>query len=523
MAWHIRDGDVSSGSSVGSCLLHLPITMAELAGWEQAISCRDRRPDRASRAPGLLLAPQRRTTSRATTHPRDRRLPEKHVEAARQVFEHFARILDAPFSLRLWDGTTIPLGHSGTDGPCISIARPGVLGALFRRPSFDHLFRRYVSGDIDIEGGDLISFVEAARRRKKETKLRLGDLRKGFPLTKALPLLLARDRPAAVRHEFHGGDAPRRGTNDGDKEFIQFHYDASNEFYELFLDPEMVYSCAYFRDWTNTLELAQRDKLDLICRKLRLRAGDTFLDIGSGWGALLCHAARHYGAQAHGVTLSQAQYDYAQARLERLGLQDRVTVSLADYMTLEGRYDKIASIGMYEHVGIANYQAYFKKMHRLLAAGGVFLNHGITRRAKRNIKNFGKISASRRVIMKYIFPGAELDHIGHTVQVMESCGFEVHDVEGLRRHYARTCRLWHDRLAARRETAIALVGPERYRMWVAYLAGVTVGFEYGPLHVFQTVATRQGDAVPLPPTREDLYREATPPIQEFVEQDAMVE
>ena len=386
-----------------------------------------------------------------------------------------------------------------------------MLGALLRRPSFDHLFRRYVSGDIAIEGGDLISLARVARERRKAARLRLGDLRRGFPWTKALPLLLARDRAVEIRHEFQGGDAPRRSGKDKDKDFIQFHYDASNEFYALFLDSEMVYSCAYFRDWSNSLEQAQRDKLDLICRKLRLRAGESLLDIGSGWGALLCHAAQHYGVSAHGVTLSQAQYDYAQAKIARLGLQDRVTVSLADYMTLEGRYDKIASIGMYEHVGIANYTAYFNKMHELLAPGGVFLNHGITRRAKRNIKNFGKISPSRRVILKYIFPGAELDHIGHTVQVMESCGFEIQDVEALRRHYARTCRLWHDRLSARREEAIALVGPERYRMWVAYLAGVTVGFEYGPLHVFQTVATKQGDALSLPPTREDLYRAVEPP------------
>ena len=161
--------------------------------------------------------------------------------------------------------------------------------------------------------------------------------------------------------------------------------------------------------------------LGLSCRKLRLRIGELLLDIGSGWGALLSHAAQHYGVSAHGVTLSQAQYDYAQAKIARLGLQDRVTVSLAYYMTLQGRYDKIASIGMYEHVGIGNYTAYSKKMHELLAQGGVLLNLGITRRAKRNIKNFGKIRPSRRVILKYIFPGAKLDHIGHTVQVMEFC------------------------------------------------------------------------------------------------------
>ena len=185
-----------------------------------------------------------------------------------------------------------------------------------------------------------------------------------------------------------------------------------------------------------------------------------------------------------------------------------MTVALADYMTLEGRYDKIASIGMYEHVGIANYPAYFKKIHGLLGDGGIFLNHGITRRAKRNVKNFAKVSPGKRVILKYIFPGGELDHIGHTLQAMESCGFEVHDVEGLRRHYARTCRLWHDRLVARREAAIGLVGPERYRMWVAYLAGVTVGFEHGPMRIYQTVATRQTAAAVLPPTRADLYEAA---------------
>jgi cyclopropane-fatty-acyl-phospholipid synthase len=471
-------------------------------------------------APGLLLAPERGTTPAAMITSRETPLQDRQIEAAREIFEHFARILDAPFSLRLWDGSKIPLGRAGADGPCIRVAGPGVLGALFRRPSFEHLFRRYASGDIDIEGGDLLEFVDAARRRKKESGIRLRNLRKGFPWAKALPLLLAQDRSAAIRHQFDRGDAPRRGK-DKEKEFIQFHYDASNKFYALFLDPEMVYFCAYFRDWSNTLEEAQRDKLDLVCHKLRLRVGETFLDIGSGWGALLCHAAQRYGVLAHGVTLSQAQHDHAQARIERLGLRDRVTVSLTDYMALDGRYDKIASIGMYEHVGIANYPAYFKKMHALLAPGGIFLNHGITRRAKRNIKNFGKISPSRRVILKYIFPGAELDHIGHTVQVMESCGFEVHDVEGLRRHYARTCRLWHDRLTARREEAITLVGPERYRMWVAYLAGVTMGFEYGPLHVFQTVATRQGEAVSaLPPTREDLLGV---PAEETAVQSAVVQ
>ena len=435
-------------------------------------------------------------------------MSEPRLEAARQVLGHLAKQLDVPFSVRLWDGSTLALGQAAMDGPVIAIAGPEVLGALLRRPSLDHLFRRYVSGDLSLADGDLIGFVETARQAKKGVRLRVSDLRKGFPWRAVLTLLLARDRPQAIEHEFRAGERPTaRPTARRNQALIQFHYDVSNAFYELFLDPEMVYSCAYFRSWSTSLEQAQRDKLDLICRKLRLRPGHSLLDIGSGWGALLCHAARHYGVRAHGVTLSQTQYDYARSKIERLGLADRVTVALGDYMTLEGRYDRIASIGMYEHVGIANYPAYFKKIHDLLAEDGVFLNHGITRRAKRNIKNFAKVSPGKRVILKYIFPGAELDHIGHTLQAMESAGFEIHDVEGLRRHYARTCRLWHDRLVARRAAAIDLIGPERYRMWVAYLAGVTVGFEHGPMRIYQTVATKQAAAT-LPPTRADLYAAA---------------
>ncbi len=437
---------------------------------------------------------------------------QRQLAAARRIFEYLATAVDIPFSLRLWDGTMIPLGRDAAGDAYFAISGPGVLGSLLRRPTLDNLFRHYVTGAIDIRGSNLITCMDVARRTKKEGNVRLRDLRRGFPWIEAVPLLFAgRDR---VRVEYESDDdgSGRRQAARDDKALIQFHYDVSNDFYALFLDREMVYSCAYFTDWSNSLDQAQEDKLDIICRKLRLRPGESFLDIGSGWGALLCHAAQHYGIRAHGVTLSQAQFDYATDKIERLGLKDRVTVALCDYRTLEGRYDKIASIGMYEHVGIANYEAYFKKIRGLLGGRGIFLNHGITRRAKRKIENFGKISPGKRVILKYIFPGSELDHIGHTLQVMESCGFEVHDVEGLRLHYARTLRLWLDRLTARREEAIAQVGPERYRMWIAYLAGVMGGFEHGPQQVFQIVAVKRADkaASPLPPTRDDLYRVAPP-------------
>jgi cyclopropane-fatty-acyl-phospholipid synthase len=430
---------------------------------------------------------------------------------ARRIVEHFAKQLDVPLSFRLWDGTSIPLGAGAQEGRGVFVTSSNAFTELLRRPSLDTLFQLHARGEIDLEGLDLIEVMAIARDRKKQGRLGLKDLRKGFPWAAALPLafpLAFSGRDATdVAHRFEGDETGHAEARRDNKRLIQFHYDASNEFYALFLDKEMIYSCAYFTEWHDDIDRAQRDKLDHICRKLRLKPGERFLDIGCGWGALLCHAAAHYGVTAHGVTLSQAQHDYAIEKIARLNLSDRVTVELKDYNTLDGAYDKIASIGMYEHVGIANYPTYFRKLHGLLAPEGILLNHGITRRAKRNIKNFGKISGGKRVILKYIFPGSELDHIGHSVQEMESAGFEVQDVENLRLHYGRTCKLWHDRLAARREDAIALIGAERTRMWLAYLAGVTGAFDQGPLRIYQTVATKQnlGAKSPLPPTRADLY------------------
>jgi cyclopropane-fatty-acyl-phospholipid synthase len=294
------------------------------------------------------------------------------------------------------------------------------------------------------------------------------------------------------------------------KDYIQFHYDLGNDFYKLFLDDEMQYSCGYFTDWNNSLEQAQRDKLDMICRKLRLQPGDRMLDIGCGWGGLVCHAAQKYGVTAHGVTLSQEQLDYTREKVRRLGLEDRITVELRDYNTLDGSYDKISSIGMYEHVGIANYPAYFRKIWSLLRDRGIVLNHGITRRAKAQKGRFKKMRPEHKLIAKYIFPGGELDHIGHTVESLEATRFEVHDVENWREHYALTTRFWCQRLAARKDEAIAMVGPERYRLWAAYLAGVSFAFHDGSLRIFQVVASKHAakGRAELPSTRADLYRPA---------------
>ncbi len=437
---------------------------------------------------------------------------DKYLRAARRIFQHLAEVADARFSIKLWDGSIIPLGDKVDPDFYISIKGPGVLGGLLRRPSLENLIRQYATGNIDFHGGTLITFYELVRQRGQRSKgVSTGQikkrLRKGLILREALPLLFAPGEEKKLAESYTGDDTGRKQSRRDEKDFIQFHYDLSNDFYQLFLDPEMQYSCAYFTNWENSLEQAQRDKLEMICRKLRLQPGERFLDIGCGWGGLICHAVKNYQVEGHGVTLSQKQYDFAVDKVKRLGLEDRIRIELRDYRELSGEYDKISSIGMYEHIGIANYVTYFSKVRSLLRDRGIFLNHGITRRAKHSKRRFSRITPGRRFIIKYIFPGSELDHIGHSVEVMEACGFEVHDVEAWREHYALTTRLWCHRLEANREEAIADVGEERFRLWIAYLAGVSFAFQDGSLRIFQTVATKHGRKGPstLPPGRAHLY------------------
>ena len=324
---------------------------------------------------------------------------------------------------------------------------------------------------------------------------------------KLSPFLLARTEEAADDQGFAGDIIGKKRKTADNKDYIQFHYDLSDEFYALFLDPEMVYSCAYFTDWTNGIAQAQADKLEMICRKLRLKSGERFLDIGCGWGGLICHAAEAYGVTAHGITLSENQLAFARAKVKRLGLQDRVTVELMDYSAMSGRFDKIASIGMYEHIGLKNIPGYMQKMRSLLSDDGLFLNHAIARRAPKESWFKRGLRPEQRAIAKYIFPGGELDDIGHSLVAMERAGFEVQDVEAWRTHYARTCKLWCERLTVERARAIDFVGEEKYRIWVAYLAGVSLAFSRGTLRIFQTLVSKSPKRPPaLPPTRADLYR-----------------
>jgi cyclopropane-fatty-acyl-phospholipid synthase len=435
--------------------------------------------------------------------------PDRQLAAARALFEQIARDVNAPFQVELWDGNRVALGANagGNEAPALRIEDAGALRRLLRWPTLETVARLYAAGRIGIAGTDLMDFVERARRQR--VKVRLGDLDKGALIKRAWPLLFAPDTGGQPSHEYAGEATGRDQGKRDEKAFIQFHYDVSNAFYRLFLDPQMQYSCGYFTDWSNGIAQAQHDKLEMICRKLRLQPGERFLDVGSGWGGLICHAARHHGVRAHGVTLSQTQYDWTCQKIAAEGLADRVTVELKDYRELTGPYDKIASIGMYEHVGIQNYPAYFGHLYRLLADRGLLLNHGITRGAKKSARRFNRIRPENRLIRKYIFPGSELDHIGHTLSVMEAHRFQIHDVEGWREHYAQTTRLWYRALIEREREARAEVGDEKYRMWIAYLAGVSLSFQDGSLRIFQTLASKHKAKGPsgLPPTRADLYRD----------------
>jgi cyclopropane-fatty-acyl-phospholipid synthase len=431
---------------------------------------------------------------------------ERQLEATRRALTLVRAALDAHFSVRLWDGSIEPLGREVVPGLLLCINSPGVLPSLLRRPTLDRLIRHYAHGRIDIEGGTLIDLAgpfaldRAARRRLRQVdKLALART--------LLPLLIApAEAPDASRAFGKGAEGSGRSTGDN-KRFVGFHYDVGNAFYSLFLDPEMQYSCAYFPAAETDLEQAQLAKLDMICRKLRLKPGERLLDIGCGWGGLICHAVRHYGVEGHGITLSEEQLAFAQDKAARLGLAEKATFELKDYKDLTGQYDKIASVGMYEHIGLANIPAYFAKIRSLLAEDGLFLNHAISRRAKRRKRRRLFKRPEQRALQRYIFPGGELDDIGHTLAAMEWARFEVHDVENWRAHYERTTRLWCERLTARRAEAEALAGAETYRIWVAYLGGCSLTFRRGSARIYQTLASKSAlGTPPLPPTRADLYR-----------------
>ena len=299
----------------------------------------------------------------------------------------------------------------------------------------------------------------------------------------------------------------RRRSREADAKAIAHHYDVSNEFYALFLDPLMVYTCAYYRDPDGKLEQAQRDKLDLVCRKLELAPGESLLDIGCGWGSLSLWAAQHYGVRAHGVTLSRAQAAYATERIRAEGLEDRCRVEYLDYRDLPptARYQKIAAVGVIEHVGIPNYPAFFAGVRARLEDGGLYLNHGI-------VHDFHwRRTSQTEFLYRHVFPNGDLAGLSQTLTEIERAGFEIMDVEGLRLHYARTCRQWVARLRERADEARAVAGERTYRTWLLYLTCSAVAFEDGSIGLYQVLTRKHRDPAigAAPRTRDHLY-ERTP-------------
>ena len=427
------------------------------------------------------------------------------AEQASSLLQQLFRSFDGSFALRLWNGTTLRLGNAEPHAPdppfTLVCYHPGFVRSMVLGRDPLRLVEAYFQGDIDVEG----DFFAALNLKHHLHSIRLSFRDRPGALLTALRL----QAPGDAGDDFRRSCTPLRGrtvkvhSKTENRAAIAFHYDVSNEFYRLWLDEERVYSCAYFTNPDESLDQAQRNKLEHICRKLRLRPGERLLDIGCGWGALVCWAARHHGVRAHGITLSQQQFEYAQQRIPAEGLQDLVTVELRDYRDLAGTgiFDKVSSVGMFEHVGLANMPAYLATVMRVLRPGGLFLNHGITH----DEEGWNK-SLTTEFINRYVFPDAELDCVSNIQLGMERAGFEIHDVENLRPHYALTLRHWVQRLEANRDAALREVDEPTYRVWRLYMAACALGFEAGTTGVYQILASRPNRGQwPLPLSRADLY------------------
>lgn len=432
---------------------------------------------------------------------------DSRIVAARRIAAHVADLLQADLSLRLWNGEILPLGPNARDDIQIVVARPSAVRRLLLKPGLMTLFEMFATGDLRVEGG---SPLEAADRWDHGRAVHLARRADKMLVARAaLPFLLggsdagATELPEWDKTGDDGIGADKAGRSDQD--FIQFHYDVGNDFYRLFLDPEMVYSSAYFLNHDTTLERAQEEKLDRICRKLRLKPGQKLLDVGCGWAGLSCWAAKNYGVTVHGVTLSQAQLDYGRAKVKAMGLEDRITLELKDYRNIaaSGEYDAISQVEMFEHVGFANHERHFLEMKRLLKPGGLYFHQASVRRGGRDPI---KPTNTTKVITRFIFPGGELDTIGMTVTNLGRLGFETLDVEDMREHFELTLKHWTERLYDRREEAYALVGEPRTRLWLIYFALFKKAFERGSVLVYQTVAQkRRPGPSGLPLDRASLY------------------
>ncbi|MET0982616.1 MAG: cyclopropane-fatty-acyl-phospholipid synthase family protein [Telluria sp.] len=379
-----------------------------------------------------------------------------------------------PLRVELWDGQYVDLS-SETPRVTIRVPKASSLRYLLS-PSLYTLGRAYVEGALEIRG-------RAADMIHIGSELSASS---GKPARRANPLW-----PMAPH------------VREKDAEAIQYHYDVSNDFYAAWLDPNLVYSCAYFENGDEDLATAQLKKIDHILRKIDLRPGQTLLDIGCGWGALAIRAAEVFGARCVGITLSENQARLAQSRIAEAGLSGQIEIRLQDYRDVEGQFDRITSVGMFEHVGTQHLPAYFDKISSLLAPGGVVMNHGIT---TTDVAERSAPYGGGDFILEYVFPHGELAHLSAVVKAMQQGGLEVRDVENLRRHYARTCAMWTENFESRSEDIRRLTDARRFRIWHVYLAGCAYAFAQDWISLYQIVCGKAGeDPGQIPWSRKYMY------------------
>ncbi|RKP49026.1 SAM-dependent methyltransferase [Trinickia fusca] len=392
-----------------------------------------------------------------------------------QWVEEVRKKTNLPARLVLWDGQQLDFGQFAAPQVTLKVNHASALPLLLD-PSLDNLGEAYVKGKIDIEGklSDIIDIGYSLAKSTVTNASKLARVRRYFSHTKT-----------------------------SDKKAIQYHYDVSNEFYKLWLDENMVYSCAYFENGNEDLATAQLKKIDHILTKIQLQPGQRLLDIGCGWGALVLRAAQKFGAQCVGVTLSQNQFDLATERVKAAGLADRIEIRLQDYRDVQGQFDRITSVGMFEHVGRKNLPDYFGKIRELLTDDGIAMNHGIT---STDYDSGETALGGGEFIDRYVFPDGELPHIGLVLESLQRGGLEASDVESLRRHYAHTLDIWAENFEAKAEEAKKLVEDEKFRIWRVYLAGCAYAFEHDDVSLYQVVCRKAGrSAKTLPWSRRYMY------------------
>lgn len=407
----------------------------------------------------------------------------------------FAGYEGPAFAIRLWDGWH--WSSSVVERPVCTIVvhNSRALKTLIAEPNEVALGEAFIHEDLDVEGDlfSVFSIGEHLLDRPRTLRQKIGE--------------------AAVQTLFGLGQRLKHGGRHSmrrDRASIAYHYDQPCAFYRPWLGRSLVYSCAYFRSPNDTLDTAQEQKLELICKKLRLQPLESFLDIGCGWGSLLLHAATNHQVYAQGVTLSKEQAAIAQQRIEMAAMERRCTVKIRDYRMLESvtpSFDKIASVGMFEHVGLENLRQYFGTVQRLLRPGGAFLNHGIARSALSPIRKSSFID-------RYVFPDGQLVTLTQVIDAAESQGLEVRDVENLREHYELTLRRWVEGLRQNSDEILQHVSNVTYRIWLLYMAGSAAAFHRGDIAIYQVLFTRSGrDRVRRALTREDWYGCASPQLE----------